>query len=170
MKMTNQSADAHPAFQRRFYQRGRQYWLDLYFLLSRPCKIYQALRHTLSHAFRERLMMVITEVNQCPYCKTFHTRLAGLAGIEDVELQCFSAGVIDDRTPIEERPALNYVRQWAEDNARASTKSRQQLVAIYGKETAEAIDLTARLIWIGNLSGNTWDYCLYRLSFGQSGQ
>jgi len=39
----------------------------------------------------------------------------------------------------------------------------------YGVEKADAIDLVLRMIRFANLSGNTWDYLLHRLSFGRFG-
>ncbi|MFC2009044.1 hypothetical protein ACFLUT_03220 [Chloroflexota bacterium] len=39
----------------------------------------------------------------------------------------------------------------------------------YGAEKADAIHLVLRLIRMGNLMGNTWDYFLHRISFGKWG-
>ena len=154
------------AFTRRHYTSFRQYWQDLSYLLARPLLIRRAMQNSLAHAFRERLMMVVTEVNQCPYCRSFHSHLALKAGVEQQELQSFAAGGISKGTPTAEIPALNYALNWAQNNAEVDHEALQILQAGYGGATATAIDLALRIIWIGNLSGNTFDYWLYRLTAG----
>ena len=39
----------------------------------------------------------------------------------------------------------------------------------YGVEKFDAIEMILRMIRVGNLSGNLWDYILYRISFGHWG-
>jgi hypothetical protein len=39
----------------------------------------------------------------------------------------------------------------------------------YGREKTEAIHLMLRMIRMGNLLGNSWDYLIYRISFGRKG-
>jgi hypothetical protein len=39
----------------------------------------------------------------------------------------------------------------------------------YGGEKAKAIHVILRMIRIGNLLGNSWDYLIYRISFGKIG-
>ena len=114
--------------------------------------------------------MVVTEVNQCRYCKTFHSKLATHAGVSHTELQYYAEGQISPQTPPEEIAALQYARRWAEHHAEMDIDNYRMLEESYDASTATAIDLAVRLIWIGNLSGNTWDYWLYRLSFGRLGQ
>jgi AhpD family alkylhydroperoxidase len=169
MKTNNPSIHGYLVFQRRYYASLKQYWQDLAFLISRPRQILKTLRN-FDHTFRERLMMVVTEVNQCRYCKTFHSKLAVIAGVKRAELQCFSTGQFNSGTPSEELLALRYARHWAETHVKPNHDNYHLLKQYYGEDTATAIDLTLRLIWIGNLSGNTWDYWLYRLSNGRLGQ
>lgn len=115
-------------------------------------------------------MMIVTEVNQCRYCKTFHSKLATHVGVSHTELQHYAEGQISPQTPPEEIAGLQYARQWAEHYAEMDIDNYRMLEESYDVPTATAIDLVVRLIWIGNLSGNTWDYWLYRLSFGRLGQ
>jgi len=69
--------------------------------------------------------------------------------------------------PEDEHIALIYARYWAESNARPDSDAVNKVKEFYGEEKAEAIELILRMIRMGNLSGNTWDYFLYRISFGK---
>ncbi len=123
----------------------------------------------ISPAFRERLMLAVTAVNGCRYCSYFHTGEALKIGLSQEEIGRLLTG--DSATcPPEEAPAIIYAQHWAESNARPDTAAIQKLQEIYGLEKADAINTVLRLIRIGNLSGNSWDYLLYRISFGNWGQ
>jgi hypothetical protein len=41
---------------------------------------------------------------------------------------------------------------------------------VYGEETLKAIEIVLRMIRMGNLMGNTFDYVLFKVSFGRLGQ
>ena len=73
------------------------------------------------------------------------------------------------RAPERELPALLYAQHWAEANAQPDPAARAKLVETYGDDTARAIEYILRMIRVGNLSGNTFDFILYRLSFGRLG-
>lgn len=123
---------------------------------------------TISQAFRERLMLVVTEVNACRYCSYFHARQALVEGLSRGELETLAAGDFD-ASPPEERPALLYAQHWAESDGQPEQAARYQLDVLYGAPTAKAIDLALRVIRIGNLTGNTFDYLLFRVSGGRWG-
>jgi len=122
-----------------------------------------------SEAFRERLMLVVTEVNGCRYCRAFHRLEALKAGLSKAELKDILQGLIPDDAPEEEYEALAYARHWAENDTHADPEATQRLFQVYGAETAESILLILRMIRMGNLLGNTWDYFLYRLTCGKIG-
>lgn len=119
--------------------------------------------------FRERLMLVVTQVNGCRYCSYFHARVALANGIRGEELRSLLAGMIPSECPENELLALTYAQHWAASNAQPDTKLTAQLVAEYGKEKTDAIDMILRIIRIGNLLGNTLDYWLFRFSSGRCG-
>ena len=156
-------------FPKRRYRSLKQYWTDIYFVLSHFRDITSGIHKALDSSFRERLMLVVTRINQCPYCLHIHSRLAQAAGIGAVELRELIEGQIPQDAPTEELPALHYARDWAENNAKTDANTMSQLTQSYGEEKTKAINLALRLIWIGNLSGNTFDYVRYRLSFGKWG-
>lgn len=154
-------------FPKRRYKNLKQYWADLREILAHLSDIRAGIHKTLDPAFRERLMLVVTQINQCPYCLHMHSKLAQAAGIGAVELRELIAGQIPQDAPEEELPALNYAREWAENHAHADKDATTGLINTYGEEKTRAINLALKMIWIGNLSGNTFDYIIYRLSFGR---
>ena len=71
--------------------------------------------------------------------------------------------------PSEEAIALLYAQHWAESNANPDTETTERLERAYGAETTKAINVVLRMVRIGNLTGNLWDYFLYKLSRGRWG-
>ncbi len=122
----------------------------------------------ISHKFRERLMLAVTAVNDCKYCSYFHTKQALKSGLSQEEVDALLAGIVAN-CPEDENIALIYAQYWAESNAKPDADAVNKLKEIYGEEKAQAIELILRMIRMGNLSGNTWDYFLYRISFGKLG-
>jgi AhpD family alkylhydroperoxidase len=123
-------------------------------------------KRLLSSAFRERLMLAVTAVEGCRYCSYFHSKLALKGGIPQDEIVKLLSGDIQD-CPEDEIIAILYAQHWAESDARPDPKAVQKLQETYGPEKAEAIHLMLHMIRLGNLLGNTWDYLLFRLSFGR---
>ena len=72
-----------------------------------------------------------------------------------------------DNCPEEEVVALLYAQHWADSDAKPDTEATRRLEQVYGVEKAKAIDLVLRMIRNGNLTGNTWDRFLNRISFGR---
>jgi len=156
-------------FHKRTYLGLGEAWEDFRYIISRRPLIQRAMRELLSPAFRERLMLVVTEVHGCRYCRTHHASGALKAGIADDELADLLAGEIPANTPKEEIPAMIYGRYWAESGAQPDPEDVQDLIDVYGEEMGEAIHIVLRMIRMGNLMGNTADYILYRLTFGRAG-
>jgi len=167
--MADRSQMTPQNFTRRIYNRPAELLDDFRFIWERRPLVRRAMRGLLSPAFRERLMMVVTEVNGCRYCSYYHARLALQSGISQDELRELLAGSIPPDAPHDELPALAYAQHWAEADARPDPEARQRLVEVYGGEKAEAIEIALRMIRSGNLLGNLWDYWLFRLSFGRLG-
>ena len=126
------------------------------------------LSKTISPAFRERLMLAVTAVYGCRYCSYFHARQGLKSGIDSEEAVALLAGN-QDRCPPEEAIALLYAQHWAESNANPDVEAIERLEKTYGVETVKAINLTLRMVRVGNLAGNLLDYCLYKLSRGKWG-
>ena len=156
-------------FSRKIYHNPGQFWEDFRFLMKNRSRIRAVMKQNLiPPAFRERLMMAVTTVNGCRYCSYLHAREALLAGVPETEVEALLSGVVD-HCPKEEAAAIFYAQHWAESDADPDPDARQKLVEVYGSDIATAIELVLRMIRVGNLMGNTWDYFLYRISFGRWG-
>ncbi len=156
-------------FRRRTYRRWGQLWSDLRFLARRRSIVLGLLRgKPISPAFRERLMLTVTAVNDCRYCAHLHSRLALRAGLSPEDSERLLGGTVEP-SPVEERVALQYARHWAERDALPDPDARARLVEVYCGLGAEQIEVVLHLIRLGNLTGNTWDFLLYRLSGGRLG-
>ena len=156
-------------FTRRIYQSPHEFLDDFRYIWQHRPLIRRAMRELISPAFRERLMMTVTEVNGCRYCSYYHARQALQVGVSEDEMRALLAGSIPQNAPPDELPALAYAQHWAETNANPAPEARRRLLEIYGEEKAEAIEIILRIIRSGNLLGNSGDYVLYRLSGGRWG-
>lgn len=152
-------------FRRRYYRSIAPLWHDLRQLAARRAQPHAAV----SPALRERLMLVVTSVNQCRYCAVFHSRAAQLSGIIPSEIALLLGGEFQ-HVPDFELPALAYARRWAEAAGTPDRSLAAQLVVCYGLELAAGIELVLRAIQIGNLLGNTGDYLLFQISGGRLGR
>ncbi|MBE2221295.1 MAG: carboxymuconolactone decarboxylase family protein [Anaerolineae bacterium] len=156
-------------FKRRYYGSLGQLGQDVVWPFRHRKQLKRALGGELvSFAFRERLMLAVTAVNDCRYCSYFHTQEALKANLSETEIQTLLDGTFDD-APAEELPALLYAQHWAESDAQPDPAARQTLIDSYGQEKVDAIETVLRMIRTGNLAGNTADYILYRLSWGRLG-
>jgi len=116
-----------------------------------------------SHAFAERIMLAVTQVNGCRYCDWGHTRAALAVGVTEDELAAIRSGCFDDAIPAEEIPALLFAQHYAHTGGQPDPAAWETLIGTYGPETANDIRCYIRMITIGNLSGNTFDAFLSRL-------
>jgi AhpD family alkylhydroperoxidase len=156
-------------FPRRVYRRPADLFRDLRQVRHQRRRMRAVMRgETLDPAFRERLMLAVTEVNGCRYCRYAHARLGLKAGLSRAEVDALAVGSFHGAPP-EQVPALLYAQHWAETEGNPDPDTRRRIVETYGPEQTEAIELALRTIRIGNLAGNTWDYLLYRVSFGRWG-
>ncbi|MFO7814303.1 MAG: carboxymuconolactone decarboxylase family protein [Halanaerobiales bacterium] len=110
-------------------------------------------------------MLVVTGVNDCRYCTYYHSRLALDAGISSEELAQILEGSVDN-SPKEEHIALLYAQHWAEQGGNVDQDFKEELINNYGVKKAATIELTIRTINFGNLMGNTFDFFLFKISFG----
>ncbi|MEA3377302.1 MAG: carboxymuconolactone decarboxylase family protein [Chloroflexota bacterium] len=154
-------------FRRRIYPGIRPILRDFRAILARRDLIRSAMRDGLHPAFRERLMLVVTDVNGCRYCSYVHAREALAAGIPREQVEDLAA--MFDGCPAHEAPALLYAQHWAEVDGQPDPEVRRCVQQRYGEEQLEQIETVLRMIRMGNLLGNTADYLLYRISFGRWG-
>jgi len=154
-------------FNRRTYKNLRELFSDLWFPIKNRKRLKEATnRGLISPAFQERLMLAVTAVEGCRYCSYFHAKQALKSGITPEEITRLLSGDVDN-CPEEESVAVIYAQHWAESNAYPDPEAVRKLQRTYGVEKKEAIHLMLRMIRLGNLLGNSWDYLLYRISFGK---
>ena len=152
-------------FDRRTYHSLGEFLTDLRVIMSRWKEIRSVMRgKTIDSAFRERLMLAVTAVHRCRYCSYAHTREALSSGVSQREIEALVQGMFEG-SPSEEVTALLYAQHWAEANGNPETPVRDQVVAKYGEQMVRRMELVLRMIRVGNLSGNTFDYLLNRISF-----
>lgn len=139
------------------WQIARRFWLVPDALLG----------GTVSHTFRERIMMVVTTVNQCAACSHFHSRVALLSGVTEEELKMILSGSVEgfDEYEVE---ALLFAQHWAENDGRAGVEMRRKLAEHYGERTADCIEVVAHAIRMGNLTGNSMEHWRRRLLRGEA--
>lgn len=174
MKIENSSGPvpvpSSAGFSRRYYRGLKPFWQDFRGLMSRRDRIRQAMRTPeLTPDFRERLMLAVTEVNGCRYCRTFHVGQARQAGVSLEEISEYLKGTIPEDVPEEQKLAVCYAQHWAEMDAVPDQDYQDQVREVYGEELFQSIEIALRMIRLGNLLGNTLDYLLYRISFGHWG-
>lgn len=136
---------------------------DLRVLVSNFPEIGKAFRdERISRAFIEKIMTVTTAVNGCVYCAWFHAKQAVESGISEEEIRnMLNLQFQADATEFE-APALLYAQHYAETNRHPDPAMTAGLIDFYGEETANHILLFIRMIFFGNLYGNTWDAALSR--------
>jgi AhpD family alkylhydroperoxidase len=155
--------------ERRTYHSLGELLTDLRMIMSRRKEIRSLMRgKVIAPAFRERLMLVVTAVHRCRYCSYAHAREALSRGVSQVEIEALGKGMFEG-SPSEEVPALLYAQHWAEANGEPEASVREQVVTRYGEQVVEMVELALRMIRVGNLAGNTFDYVLHRASFGRRG-
>jgi AhpD family alkylhydroperoxidase len=156
-------------YYKRTYRNPREFFSDMFFLLKKSGRIRDLRRKKiLSGAFRERLMLAVISVYGCRYCSWAHAREALRSGVNQEEIARLSKGSIDS-CPEEEAVAVLYAQHWADSDTKPDHEAIQRLQETYGIEKAETIDLVLRMIRVGNLTGNTWDAFLAKVSFGVLG-
>jgi AhpD family alkylhydroperoxidase len=157
-------------FRKRTYRNPLELVADLFFPVRKIKRLRKIKnKRLISPSFQERLMLAVTSVEGCRYCSFFHSKLALQDGISQEEVESLLSGNFDD-CPEDEVMAIFYAQHWAESNANPDPEATRKLREIYDPEKVEAIYLILRMIRMGNLMGNTWDYFLHRISFGKWGR
>ncbi|AGG05809.1 MULTISPECIES: carboxymuconolactone decarboxylase family protein [Dehalococcoides] len=156
-------------FPKRTYSNPIQFFSDIGFILRNRRKLKESrLSGFPGPAFRERLMLAVTGVNECRFCTYAHTKMALESGISQSEVKALLDGDFGNCPP-EELGAVLFAQHWADTAAKPSAKMQGKFEADYGAEKSGFINLYLRMIRIGNLSGNTADKLLYYISFGKMG-
>jgi len=151
---------------KKVYGSRREVFPDLLFVLRNATRLTRVYRGGLTPALRERLMVAAAAVYGCRFCSWLHTREALRIGVDKEELARLVAGVMEG-CPEEYSIAVLYAQHWADSNANPTPEAVQRLEETYGTEKTHFVNVVLRAVRLGNLAGNSWDYFLYRISFGR---
>lgn len=152
------------------FSRRWEFFADVAFLTRNARMVIRLMMGGLvSNDFRERLMLAVTSVYGCRYCSWLHTGEALRSGIAQEEIAGLLVGSVDN-CPQDEAIALLYAQHWADCDAKPDPEATRRVEEAYGPEKAKAIDLILHMNRIGNLSGNSLDRFLHRISFGKWGK
>jgi AhpD family alkylhydroperoxidase len=152
---------------KRTYRGWKEFFADIWYLNKNLKTVIRVMRgRIIAEDFRERLMLAVTSVYGCRFCSWAHTREALRSGIDREDIASLLIGSVDNCPP-DETIALLYAQHWADSNAKPDPEAIERLEQAYGAEQAKAINLALRIVRVGNLSGNTWDHFIYKISFGR---
>ncbi len=137
---------------------------DLVFLILKIRQISSIKRNKdISKAFFEKIMTVVTAVNGCVYCTWFHAKQSLKSGISRKEIKNMLNLQFKTDASDFELPGLLYAQHFAETNRKPDKEMTEKLFEFYGDKTAKDIILIIRIIFLGNLTGNTFDAFLSRV-------
>lgn len=124
------------------------------FLTARKLTFARKEKH-LNKQFTERIMLAVTEVNDCPACSYGHTKISLEAKMSANEIENMLSGDHSD-VPGEQLVAIMFAQHYADYFGEPTKKAWDQLVKFYGKEKAEGVLGAVRMIMLGNAYGITW--------------
>lgn len=131
---------------------------DRGFLIRSAPAIARAMRNPeVGRAFAGKIMMVVTAVNVCTYCTWFHAQEAATSGMSEAEITSMFDLQFEASATEHELPGLLFAQHYAETNRTPTPEMSARLNAFYGETTARDIMLFIRVIFFGNLLGNTFD-------------
>lgn len=137
---------------------------DLKFLFNNRSTIKQAMHNPkLGKKFMEKVMTVVTAVNGCVYCTWFHAKQAASTGIPADEVKRLLQLQFNTDASDFEVTALLYAQHYAETDRHPNPEMTEKFESYYGNETASHIFMMIRMIYFGNLTGNTFDAFISRL-------
>ena len=128
-----------------------------------PALIASLVHRRISRAFESKIMLTVTAVNGCTYCAWFHSKAALQAGLNHNEVKLLLSSQLNRHIDDEDVVALNFAVHYADTDQKPDKELLNNLFEVYGQKTAEDILLRLRMIYFGNLCGNTFKAFLSRV-------
>jgi len=100
-------------------------------------------------------MTVTTAINGCVYCSWFYAKKAAQNGISEEEVRNMMNLQFQADANAFELMALLYAQNYAETDRKPDVEVTKKIFDYYGNKTAKHIILVIRMIYWGNLYGNT---------------
>jgi len=137
---------------------------DIFYLMSSLPEFGRLKKNKdIPETFREKIMTVVSAVNGCVYCIWFHAKVSVKSGISSKEVKQYLELQFNTIASDFEINALLFAQHYAETNRKPDDEMLKSLFDFYGKKTANHIILIIRMIFFGNLYGNTLDAFVSRL-------
>jgi len=137
---------------RKLYSIKEAYWV-MYDLIRTAKYVKKAQKSgVLSEEMTERVMLAVTEVNNCPMCSYFHTGEALKAGLNGEEIKEILSGNTAGM-PEDELPAIFFAQHYADSRCHPSRQAWETIVKAYGIDKARGILGAIRIITLGNTFG-----------------
>lgn len=163
MNAQNQEKNLDAVFPgRELYSVRESYWIFHAGIRTIKYMFNAKKSKELSSKFIERLMLAVTEVNDCAICSYAHTKRALESGMSNEEIQKMLSGVMED-VPSYELEAVLFAQHYADTRAKPTRESWERIIEIYGESKAKGILGTIRSIMIGNTYGIPWSSFFNRL-------
>jgi AhpD family alkylhydroperoxidase len=147
---------------KKLYSVGESYWIFYNGIRTMKYMSKAKKNQELSPKFIERIMLAVTEVNDCAICSYAHTKKALESGMSNEEIQKMLTGIMDD-VPEDEVAAVMFAQHYADTRGHPTLESWQRILEIYGKSQAKGILGSIRVIMIGNAYGIAWSSFFNRL-------
>jgi AhpD family alkylhydroperoxidase len=131
---------------------------------STPVLLAALVRPSTSAALREKVVLGVTAINDCSYCKWGHTHWAMANGVplEEVnQILGLQIDALEAKNPAE-AAAILFAQHYAESLDRLDPDSLENLRTFYSDAQAAEILAYVRAITLGSLTGNTVDAFLDR--------
>ncbi len=147
---------------KKLYSVRESYWIFYHGIRTMKYLSSAKKKQELDQKFIERIMLAVTEVNDCAICSYAHTKRALESGMSGEEIHNMLAGIIDD-IPDDELAAIMFAQHYADTRGHPTWESWQRIVEIYGTSLAQGILGSVRIIMMGNAYGIAWSSFFNRL-------
>jgi AhpD family alkylhydroperoxidase len=102
--------------------------------------------------WKERIMLAVTEVNQCGMCSWMHTNISLKAGMSKEEISTLLSGAYD-HVPEKQLLSVLYAQNFASNKEKYNPKMKQEMLETYGKPRTRMIDNAMAVITMTNSMG-----------------
>jgi AhpD family alkylhydroperoxidase len=102
--------------------------------------------------WKERIMLAVTEVNQCGMCSWMHTNISLKAGMSKEEISTLLSGAYD-HVPEKQLLSVLYAQNFASNKEKYNPKMKQEMLETYGKPRTRMIENAMAVITMTNSMG-----------------
>ncbi|MDD1774872.1 MAG: carboxymuconolactone decarboxylase family protein [Methanobacterium sp.] len=146
------SCKAQVKLGKKLYSVKEAYWISYQCMRTMKYMYRTKKNKELSPKFIERIMLKVTEVNECDICSYAHAKMALEKGMSNEEIQKLLAGIMED-VPEDELTAVLFAQHYADTRGHPTKESWKRLIEIYGLSRAKGILGSIRTIMMGNAYG-----------------